>query len=855
MRFAYRNFNLILLSFVICCLFAAAQAESRQPLDVAVFSDVDTSAHYRKLSLSGEWEYKVSDDEEWQSVTLPRFFAESGQFTFRRYFTLDSAFIADDYRLFFGGVDGSCSIYLNKKIIGGHGNNTTPFVLNIAKDLLFIGDPNELMVEVDTRLDYHRSVPLVLGYRGLPLRGGALFRDVVLAARRQPFIAELSVVSEGDSQSSQAMLTVQINLKNQAISGQPAPRYGKKPELSGCMLELSEDGNTIPIWRSPVIDLGLPDASAQHFAIINQPKLWSPGSPHLYRLIATLVDQGKVLHQAELSFGLRKLNVANGSLLINDQPMRLKAIQWVEDAQIRQLSGDELEKRIDVDLLAIQAAGANAVRVFAGSPPQHLLETCDKLGLAVLVEIPVVNVPPALFDDQGLINNAMAALTDLIKGYQEHPSIIAWGIGSGYDANDPRTEKWVRRLYENAKQLDDRPVYASIRASARSKAGLPVDLLILDIPSDELERFSSRNRPSLSPTAATIFQVTALLPLSEHPKLAERNQAYLLKNGVHEILENKQTAGVIVAPLRDWLGNTPHTFWGPRHQANLFLAGMLDASGNKRAAYDCVSALFKGTPPPNILQTDILVEEPILFQVTSLALVVIVLVIYNRDRRLRLYLRRLFFYPHGFYMDLNENRQVSPFLTGAMGIATFLIISIFAASFAYFLRFNSYFDEMLTWLFAHPATKFRVLWLIWHPAAFLPAFVFLLVVIAALQVMLLKVITFIQGRYLRLGQLTAFVLWVPANMLLSLPLAIIFYRALGKPNLVIPSLIYLGAMVLWFAVRTFRGTKVILQITIWKTMLLYLIAILLLVFTVGAYLESSRSITAYFDYYRHLLGW
>jgi hypothetical protein len=851
MKFAARIYCSAIVFVSLFSLSLPVLAAGGSTVSISTFSIVDSSANYHKTSLSGEWEYKTSDAEEWQRISLPHSLNQRGQFAVRRVFTIDSSLIADSYQLLFDGIYGACTIYLNKKILGGHGNNAAPFSFDIAREFLAIGEQNELMIEIDNRLDFHHTVPLAVGYRGLPPNNEAVFRDVSLVANRKPFIYKISLAASNAEFTSPQSLSIQIWLKNKAVA---IPDRAKKPEGPKLIIELFETNNEKPVWRSPVNDLSAEDFSAQYTAPLDQPKLWIKESPNVYLLKATVADRDTLLHQARLSFGLRKVDISSGFIRLNGQRTQLKVIPWIDDLLNRRLPADTLNKKIDADLQTVLALGANAVRVFAGLPPPHLLASCDRLGLAVLAEIPVVNVPPALLEDPQLFDNAVIALSDLIKAFKDHPCIIAWGVGSGYDAGDVRTRRFVQRLYDVARQLDDRPVYAGVRGQWKSSAKLPVDLQIIEILPEDLERLSAQDKAMIPSNANVIFQIAAILPRSESLNIDERNQASSLKNALKSILDDNRVAGVIVNPLRDWKGSTPHLYWGPRRQANLFMAGLLDSFGSERPAYQSVKAIFNGTPPPNLMPTRLNDDEPLVFKLSSLGLLVILLITINRDRRMRLYLRRVFFYPHGFYMDLNENRQVSGFLTSLVGFSIFITISVFVSSLAYYFRFSSYFDEILTWLWPDPTIKFRMLWFVWNPVSFVLAFTLLLAILAVLQIILLKIMAIIQGRYMKLSQLAAFVLWVPANLLLSLPVAIIFYRALGKPQLVAPILIYLGVLLLWFVVRTFRGTKVILQLTVWKTIVLYFGTLLAVLFTIGIYLENSRAIMAFAQYYRHLIG-
>jgi hypothetical protein len=46
-------------------------------------------------------------------------------------------------------------------------------------------------------------------------------------------------------------------------------------------------------------------------------------------------------------------------------------------------------------------------------------------------------------------------------------------------------------------------------------------------------------------------------------------------------------------------------------------------------------------------------------------------------------LQRVFVHPHGFYVDLNENRKVAPFLTTLLGLMESCIVASLFSGFCY----------------------------------------------------------------------------------------------------------------------------------------------------------------------------
>src|SRR5690606_6868580 len=51
----------------------------------------------------------------------------------------------------------------------------------------------ELVVQLDGRLDYRRSLPLLVRNRGIPLSGNGLFRPLVLRSGKTPFVSAVTI--------------------------------------------------------------------------------------------------------------------------------------------------------------------------------------------------------------------------------------------------------------------------------------------------------------------------------------------------------------------------------------------------------------------------------------------------------------------------------------------------------------------------------------------------------------------------------------------------------------------------------------------------------------------------------------
>ncbi|MDE6478864.1 MAG: alginate lyase family protein [Muribaculaceae bacterium] len=104
---------------------------------------------------------------------------------------------------------------------------------------------------------------------------------------------------------------------------------------------------------------------------------------------------------------------------------------------------DEEHRR---DINFAKELGANFIRISHYPQDDALLEMCDRLGLIVWEEIPVIDYVP---DNESFSDNCEIMPQDMIRRHCNHPSIAMWGYMNEILLRVPqqgRDEAWVRTL-------------------------------------------------------------------------------------------------------------------------------------------------------------------------------------------------------------------------------------------------------------------------------------------------------------------------------------------------------------------------------------------------------------------------
>ncbi len=118
---------------------------------------------------------------------------------------------------------------------------------------------------------------------------------------------------------------------------------------------------------------------------------WSPECPSCYRLNFELLDgNGVVLDEDEMTYGRKRFAVHGKQFRLNGKPVTFRSgslvwHRWVRDPESAALAFDAAWFETQI-VRRLKAHGANAIRFHLGTPPEYLLDLCDRHGLMVQVE-------------------------------------------------------------------------------------------------------------------------------------------------------------------------------------------------------------------------------------------------------------------------------------------------------------------------------------------------------------------------------------------------------------------------------------------------------------------------------------
>tara|TARA_R110002167_G_scaffold137291_1_gene324190 strand:- start:504 stop:3608 length:3105 start_codon:yes stop_codon:yes gene_type:complete len=232
---------------------------------------------------------------------------------------------------------------------------------------------------------------------------------------------------------------------------------------------------------------------------LDSPKLWSPASAHLYKLVSRITQQDKILDQVETHFGVRSIEWhADTGFWLNGKVTKLLGVS--EHYEGGPLGGAWTKPFLKWKLSLLKDMGVNAIRTAHNPYPPMFYELCDELGIMVMDEIFDGWMKKAEFDYgfQAFDQSWHKDLTEWVKRNRNHPSIIIYSMG-----NETRGEEIAKSLVQLTHELDPtRPVTSGHSASDQ------MDVFGVNGGSEKYQFFENKrpNKPFVATEAPHTWQ-------------------------------------------------------------------------------------------------------------------------------------------------------------------------------------------------------------------------------------------------------------------------------------------------------------------------------------------------------------
>ncbi len=362
---------------------------------------------------------------------------------YKRSFAIPEEWAGQRIILHFGAVDYQATVWVNGRQTAYHEGGHTPFQADITSALL--DGENTVVVRAE---DFSRDVTLPRGKQYWKEDSASIFytrttgiwQTVWLEPVAELHIKKLKLTPDIDRNEIQirtflnhdpvgckAEVRIDIRFKDEYLA------------TTSFSMDHAEEARTI----------GLHDFNDHGLG-----RWWSPERPNLYNVTVTLFVNGIQEDQAESYFGMRKIAVEAGKVMLNNRVyfMRLVLDQGYFPDGILTAPSDEALKQ-DIELA--KQMGFNGARKHQKIEDPRFLYWADRLGYLVWGEM-----ANAYAYSEEYVRKVTAEWQEAVERDYNHPSLVVWvplneSWGVPNILIDKRQQRHALAMYYLTKSLDD----------------------------------------------------------------------------------------------------------------------------------------------------------------------------------------------------------------------------------------------------------------------------------------------------------------------------------------------------------------------------------------------------------------
>ena len=359
---------------------------------------------------------------------------------------------AEMVKLHFEGVYQKAEVFINGQKAGQHAYGYTPFTVDITPYLYKDKRDNEVVVRVN-----NSEQPNCRWYSG-----SGIYRHVWLETMPALHIVENGVVIwTPDVSDKQATVNLNVFVCNEGQDNREIDDL-EVTFKGGTFTLTSQSENMKRIWKEKYTMMNHKGTSLCGLRYtIDQPHLWSPDDPYLYEATVKLKEQGKIIDEKTVKFGIRSVSFsADKGFLLNGKPVLINgACVHHDDGVLGAMAFDAAEIR---KVRQMKEAGFNLIRTSHNPTTRAFLDACDSIGMLVIGEaFDGWRTAKTPYDYSTLIDSCYREdIHAMVLRDRNHPSIISWSIGNEVmERKDIRVITTARKLKQAIYEMDNtRPV-------------------------------------------------------------------------------------------------------------------------------------------------------------------------------------------------------------------------------------------------------------------------------------------------------------------------------------------------------------------------------------------------------------
>jgi beta-galactosidase len=376
------------------------------------YNDVSSSTvlypnHWQPVNLPHDWvvENSFVNDNSLGSQPAGNGYLPTGIGFYRKEFEIPEADKGKKVSIEFDGIFRNSTVWVNGHLIGNHQSGYTPSNYDLT-DVLRYGNEgkNVILVKVDASES-----------EGWWYEGGGIYRHVWLIKTDRLHVDRFGTyVTTPSVSSNEAVVSIKTTLKNEYKTAKNITLISKIINNKGVVLDTETSSQKIEPFSTIEIE---------QKGTVQQPSLWSPETPNLYKVQTEVIDNGDMIDRYQTTFGVRTVEINRNGVFLNGKLYPVKGTANHQDfAGIGVALPDKIN---EYKLRLLKEMGSNAYRSAHHPPTPELLDMCDSIGLLVLDENRFLSS-----SEEGLKD-----LTSMLYRDRNHPSIFMWSL---------ENEEWIQ---------------------------------------------------------------------------------------------------------------------------------------------------------------------------------------------------------------------------------------------------------------------------------------------------------------------------------------------------------------------------------------------------------------------------
>lgn len=439
--------NKIVILAVIIGLLNNCQSLEHRDLFVAGVAQPE-------ILLNGTWKISTAPpskfweltqlNEDWDNIQVPGECMMQGfsiqhdvPFVYQKLVEIPLDYDKKRILLQFEGVYSYARVWINGQYLRDHSGGFTKWTCDISS---YVKPGNKVLLTVEVT-DKRDDISYASGYAKHPI--GGILRSVTLMAMPLNYPEDVFIKTDFDENYQHATLNISGYTKTVA-------------ENATITFELLDpNAAVVPLERQFLSLVG--GRTFEINNLIKHPLKWDAEHPHLYQLLISYSEKGKLIWQKKYKIGFREIEVSRNQLLVNGKPAKLRGANRHDiHPLLGRVSTAEYELQ---DVLLAKEANMNFIRTSHYPPSENFLALCDEYGLYVEDETAVCFVDTWRTKEYGRGNTQsdtsytqayLSQLKEMVTPHKNHPSVIMWSIGNEnvFGDNFKQSYHWVKQYDE-----------------------------------------------------------------------------------------------------------------------------------------------------------------------------------------------------------------------------------------------------------------------------------------------------------------------------------------------------------------------------------------------------------------------